>query len=125
MTLGDHIRVARLDRRLTQAQAAEQLGVTEGTVVNWELGHWGPDLRSIPTVLTWLGFDPRPRGETLPEQIRWLREGRGLSQQELARLLGADPSSVSLWEQGQTQPIRKYREVLARMIEGEQSAIQE
>lgn len=32
------------------------------------------------------------------------REGRGLSQQELAQELGVDQSTVSLWESGKTKP---------------------
>jgi transcriptional regulator with XRE-family HTH domain len=125
MSIGDHVRAARLDRHLTQVQAAEQLGVTESTIVNWELGHTGPDLRSIPAVIAWLSYDPRRRGETLPEQIRWLRRTRGFTQREFAELLGADPSSISGWELGQTKPGPRYRELLRDLIEAQQSVVME
>jgi transcriptional regulator with XRE-family HTH domain len=123
ISLGDHIRATRLDRHLTQVQAAEQLGVTESTVVNWELGHYGPDLRSIPVVIAWLGYDPRDSGESLSEQIRWLRRTRGLTQREFAGLLGADPSSVSLWELGEVKPGPRYRELLEGLVEAMQNVI--
>lgn len=123
VSVGDHVRAVRLDRHLTQLQAAEQLGVSESTIVNWELGHTGPELRSTPEVIAWLGYDPRSSGDTLAAQIRWLRRSRGFTQREFARLLGADPSSVSGWELGQTEPGRKYREILKSMVEAHRSVV--
>jgi DNA-binding XRE family transcriptional regulator len=35
-TLGDHIRSRRLDLNLLQMQVAEQIGVDEITITNWE-----------------------------------------------------------------------------------------
>ena len=40
----------------------------------------------------------------LSENIRTLRRARGLSQEELACRLGVSRQSVSLWEQGETNP---------------------
>ena len=40
----------------------------------------------------------------LGEKIRKLRKGRKISQEELAEKLGVSRQSVSLWENGQTQP---------------------
>jgi transcriptional regulator with XRE-family HTH domain len=111
----------RLDRGLTQIEVAKKVGVTEGTVVNWELGHFGPDLRATPRVINWLGYDPRPPGQSLAEQIRWLREARGLSQAEFAEKLKVDPSTVSLWENGETEPMRENRELLEFLIEVQKS----
>jgi transcriptional regulator with XRE-family HTH domain len=117
VSLGDHLRATRLDRRLTQAQAAEELEVVEMTVVNWELGHTGPNLSAIPRLIAWLGYDPRPAGDTLAEQIRWVRQSRGLSREAFAASLGVDPTSVARWESGQSQPIRRYRELLEELID--------
>jgi DNA-binding transcriptional regulator YiaG len=36
-TLGERIRKARMDKRLKIKELAEQIGVTEDTVINWEI----------------------------------------------------------------------------------------
>ena len=118
VSLGDHLRAARLDRRLTQAQAADELDVNEGTVVNWERGHTNPDLRALPRLIAWLGYDPRPAGDTLGQQVRWLRQARGLTREAFAATLGVDPTSVARWESGQSKPIRRYRRLLEDLIAG-------
>lgn len=104
-----------MDRGLTQFEAAEQLGVAEVTVVNWERNHTSPDLRTVPRVITWLGYDPRKLGNTIGEQIRWLRRSRGISQRELAEMVGTDPTSVSRWEEGKRAPSRKHMARLRKL----------
>ena len=44
-TIGDHIRKRRLDLGLLQQEVAEQIGVAEATITNWELNHPSPDGR--------------------------------------------------------------------------------
>lgn len=46
----------------------------------------------------------QPRAPQTGETIRRLRRAAGLSQEELAERLGVSRQSVSLWEQGNTQP---------------------
>lgn len=48
MTTGEKIRAAREAAHLTQAALAEQLGVTQGLISQWETDHRG----STPTVAT-------------------------------------------------------------------------
>jgi transcriptional regulator with XRE-family HTH domain len=57
-TLGDHIRKRRLDLKLLQMQVAEQIGVDEATVTNWERNATIPALRFIPAIIQFLGYDP-------------------------------------------------------------------
>jgi transcriptional regulator with XRE-family HTH domain len=49
--------------------------------------------------------------------IRWLRQWRGKSQQELADLIGADQSSVSRWETGAAIPDLLSLDRAARALE--------
>ncbi len=44
------------------------------------------------------------------------REGRGLSQQELAQELGVDQSTVSLWESGKTKPRANLLPKVAKLL---------
>ena len=39
------------------------------------------------------------------ERIRELRKLRGLSQEELARIVGVERSTVSKWETGEAKPV--------------------
>jgi transcriptional regulator with XRE-family HTH domain len=106
-TWGEHLKRRRLTLGLRQRQVAERLGVTTKTYANWE---WGVSqraaLRLLPAVIRFLGYDPRPRPETFPERLRFAREGRGLSVQGLAALLGTVPSTILAWEKGSRRPGR-------------------
>ena len=53
----------------------------------------------------------------LCENIRRLRRARGLSQEELAGRLGVSRQSVSLWEQGETNPTLENIYAMADVLE--------
>ena len=46
----------------------------------------------------------RQAGFSIGEQIRFWRTTRGLSQDEMARRLGVDRSTLARWESGQREP---------------------
>ena len=114
-TLGDHVRRRRLDLGLLQRQVAVQLGVNTSTVTNWELSHNSPDFRFLPAIIEFLGCDPRPEPETIGQTLIRHREGRGMSQKELAALLDVDPSTLGRWEQEERVPTGRF---LRRIQEG-------
>lgn len=60
------------------------------------------------------------KGTMQPEDIRPLRERLGWSQQELARYLGVDQSSISRMERGQppSGPVIRLLAALANASEG-------
>jgi transcriptional regulator with XRE-family HTH domain len=108
--LGDHIRRRRLDLGLLQKDLAEQIGVHEQTIQHWETGETAPALRRLPAVIRFLGFDPRPHEEGIGDRLRHYRESRGLSQTDVAKVLGLSESVVWRWEAGQRKPQGKYLE---------------
>jgi len=106
-TWGEHLKRRRISLGLRQRQVAARLGVTTKTYANWERGvSQRAALRLLPEVIRFLGYDPRPRPETFPERLRFTREGRGLSVQGLAALLGTVPSTILAWEKGSRRPGR-------------------
>lgn len=49
-TLGEKIRKARMDKGLMVKELAEIIGVTEDTVINWEIGNIKPKGRNLERV---------------------------------------------------------------------------
>ena len=109
-TLGDHIRKKRLHLGLLQRQVAEQIGVDEATIWNWESNATAPAIRLIPRIIRFLDYDPLPTAEDFGERLKAIRRRLGMSQKELAKRLGADPSTIGDWEEGKHPPSKSSRE---------------
>ena len=104
-TLGNHLRAKRLDLGLLQREVARKLGVTEDTVHNWETDRKSPQLRSVPKIIAFLGYDPYDiQAATLGERIVAASRRLGLSQKELARRLHIDQSTVGRNGTGRGHP---------------------
>ena len=108
-TLGDHLWKRRLDLALLQRQVADQIGVDETTVTNWEGQRTAPALPCMPRIVEFLGYALYDPAAPLGRRLRACRESLGLTQREVAGLLGVDSSSVRDWETGRRKPIRNYR----------------
>ena len=102
--MGEHLRRVRLERGLWQKHLAREFGCSTATIQNYEQGRTAPELRHWPAILRFLGFDPRPEPSSWPARLRHLREGRGLTQGELAALLGIDIRTANAWENGRNRP---------------------
>ncbi len=116
-TLAEHLRKERLFRRLRQRDLAEQLGVTEMTVSNWERGKERPLARHLGAIIRFLGFDPSPPPQNLHERLRAIRLRLGLTQEEMGRKLGFDEWCVNRWESGARQPSRWMATRLAGLLD--------
>jgi transcriptional regulator with XRE-family HTH domain len=116
-TLGDHIRTRRLDLKLLQRQVAEEIGVSGATITTWERNASTPVARYIPAIIRFLGYDPLPSADSLPERLRRARRLLGLTQREMAERLGVDPCTLRDWEAGLHQPTRGSLEVIGRFLQ--------
>lgn len=103
-TVGDHIRKRRLGLKLLQKDVAEQLGVDKTSIFNWEGNRCSPEIRYMPAIIDFLGYNPLPAASTLAERLVRQRTSLGLSQEEAACGLGVDPSTLARWERGQREP---------------------
>ena len=107
-----------MDLGLQLKEAARQLGAHVARFANWESGRYEPDLRHLPAIIGFLGYDPRPQPTNVGERLARLRKSRGLSQKDLAQQLSIDPSTLAKWEVGRRKPQGKYlakvKEVLRR-----------
>jgi len=115
-TLGEHLKRCRLQRKLSQKEAACILGVNSRTVLNWEKGHTEPPVESMPAFLRFLGYDPLPEPKTLPKRLLAKRRAMGWSIEEAAQKLGVDPGTWRDWERGETILYRKHRVLVAQLV---------
>jgi transcriptional regulator with XRE-family HTH domain len=108
-TLGEHVKRRRLELKLTQRQTAYQLQVSALTVLAWEKAKAEPCVESIPAILGFLGYDPFPVPETVPERLFTFRRQRGWSIRQAAGHLRVDPTTWRDWERGELILFRKRR----------------
>ena len=60
VTLGDHIRSARLERHEYQKDVAKFIGVGVETILHWELNQTQVTIPHYPMVMQYLGYCPLP-----------------------------------------------------------------
>ena len=122
-TVGDHIRRRRLGLKMLQKDVAARIGVTESSVFNWEANTATPEIRCMPAIIRFLGYNPLPEGKTLGERLVRQRTALGLSQKCAAGRLGVDPSKLAKWERGEAEPAGEMaRKVQRRLASGQAEA---
>ena len=67
MNIGQQIAKYRKEKRLTQEQLGEAVGVTSRTVSKWETGLSLPDVDLIPSIASALGITERKAKKTSPK----------------------------------------------------------
>jgi len=87
-SLGGHLKRCRVSRKLTQKEAARQIGIKLDALLNAELGHTEPRIESIPLIVRFLGYCPFPAPESLPERMLAKRREMGWTMKEAARQMG-------------------------------------
>ena len=109
---GSHIRSRRLELGWTQKRTATELGVSEDTLRDWELGKAEPKPRRIPKVAGFLGYDPPVDRYSAAELVGRIRKGSSLPWTELARRTGLSADTLANLARGSYQPSRRTYEKL-------------
>lgn len=116
-TLGDHLRKARLDRRLFQTDVARLLNVTADTVTGWELNRHNPPARYAKQIIDFLGYQPFVfEGASIGRQLQIGRLIKGHSQRQTANALVCDRTTVQFIEREKRQPRRKVTAEIQKYI---------
>lgn len=102
---------------LMQKEVAKRLGVVPWTILNWEKGHTEPPIVSMPNIVRFLGYDPSPQPETLPQRLLAKRREMGWSIKEAAEAIGVDPSTWGNWERGKLILYRQHRTIVAQFLD--------
>jgi len=103
---------------LLQREVAEQLGVAPATVTNWERQRTIPEVRLVPKIIDFLGYAMYDPTERVGQRLRASRTALGLSQREVAKLLGVDPKAVWEWETGLREPSRRSKQRIIQFLRG-------
>jgi len=77
--------------------------VDKTSVFTWERNAANPQVRYMPAIIEFLGYNPLPDADTLAEQSVRQRTSLGLSRKESAERLGVDPSTLAQWEKGRKE----------------------
>jgi transcriptional regulator with XRE-family HTH domain len=120
-TLGERIRKRRMDLGLKQKELAQELQVDEMSIVNWEKNRTTPATCFIPRIIQFLGYSPFSAASSLHQKLRVARVERGLSQKQLAELLGVDSTSIRDWESGVVKPFRRSLQKIQLFLDGPHS----
>jgi transcriptional regulator with XRE-family HTH domain len=107
-TYGNHLRARRCDLGLLQRQVAEEIGVDETSVFNWENNRVEPAVRFIPRIIQLLGYCPYTPALPTTGWLKLIRQSLGYSQERMAEALGIDASTWRRWEAGKRQPAPRY-----------------
>ena len=59
----------RLDLGLTQSEVINIIGISKGTIVNWELNQKVPKVRYIPRIIDFLGYLPFSLSDVLNKPL--------------------------------------------------------
>lgn len=116
-TVGDHIRRRRLGLKMLQREVAEKLGVDKTSVFNWEANASSPEIRYMPAIIRFLGYNPLPAAEGWAFRLVQSRTILGQSQKEAARQIGVDPDTLARWERGEREPTGAFLGRVKRFLE--------
>lgn len=106
-TLGDHMRIRRLDCGWSQQQVAAEIGVDKATICLWETNRVEPLVRQRPKIIAFLGYVPYRTPRSFGEWLTLCRTSLGVSQEALAKALTMDESTIAKWERADTTPMRR------------------
>ena len=116
-TTGEHIKKRRLELKLLQKDVATILNVSEDTITYWENNRSKPFVKQYPKIIEFLGYDPYSYDTlTLSGRMKIYRHKNGLSQEELAKMLGVNESTIFNWEKGNHVPMPQKLHLLENIF---------
>lgn len=116
-TIGEHLKKRRLGLKLLQKDLASILGVTEDCITNWENNRNEPQISYHPKVISFLGYNPFPvENETMGGRVRAYRIIHGLTQEDLAVIVGVNESTIFHWERGTNTPHPRKMKLLEEIL---------
>ena len=104
--------------KMLQREVAGQIGVHKSCIRKWEANTTIPDVRHVPAIIRFLGYDPLPEAKDGGARLIRARSILGLTRKETARRLGVDEGTLARWERGECQPAGELEKRVARFLIG-------
>ncbi len=102
---------------LTQKAVAAIFKVGKETVHNWEIGCTRPTIQLVPTLITFLGYDPEPQNpRSIGDHLKSRRRRLGWTHEQAAHSFGVDASTWLRWEGGATIMGHHHRRAIAGFV---------
>ncbi len=116
-TIGEHIRKKRMDDIFMQSDIANIIGVSEGSIWNWENGTH-PSVKCVPGIIKYLGYIPfesPENGDTIG-RLRYFKLINGLTIKQLGKTMGRSHEQLTDWISGRTKPSKKNLEIINAFV---------
>ncbi len=115
-TIGHHIRKVRYERGLNLPQASKIMQISKATILNWEMGHSEPCVKSIPKIIEFLGYLPfdDESDQSIGKRLWRYRMREGISIKQLGKLIRSDGVTIARIERNEGKSFDKT----IRKIEG-------
>lgn len=116
--MGDCIRKRRMDLGLSRKELARELGTNGWTVKHWEEHlKLRVELRFMPRIIAFLGYNPLPTGRTRGKTIIRERVTRGWSRKRLAEESGVDEATVRRVESDSQRVAKRVRKAILETLD--------
>ena len=111
--LGTHLEASRQRAGMRRVDLAGQLSVSEETIRLWEKGSVQPSAERLARLIALLALEtsewPAPTGPSpdlppLARRLRTERDGRGMTQAAVVKILGVPQATYAGWETGRSTP---------------------
>ena len=73
---------------------ADEIGVDEMSIFNWESNRGEPAVRFIPSIIRFLSYCPYTPGLSLSGKLKMWGRSLDLSQEKMAQVLGIDQGTL-------------------------------
>jgi transcriptional regulator with XRE-family HTH domain len=122
---GQFMGARRQELGLGRAELAAAVGVSQRSVVSWELGYRVPGSKQLPLLAEALSVDTASLVAALPrlamttalgDLVLGRQRELGLGSADLARLVGTTESTVSRWVHGHSRPVHRNLQRLAEVL---------
>jgi Helix-turn-helix len=77
-----------------------------------------PQIHVSPQVIKFLGYDPAPIPQSDSERLVTAGKAKGLTQKEMAKRIGVNPTTLARWERGKCQRSEKFRRIVSFWFPG-------
>jgi DNA-binding XRE family transcriptional regulator len=93
------------------------LKVTDDCITNWENERCEPQIKYIPAIISFLGYNPFLYNlETIGGRIKYYRQIKGLNLSKMGILIDVDPSTLGSWEKNENIPSKKSQRKLNTLL---------